>query len=227
VLIGFLYTAIGLVVFLTGVQVGFIPVGHLLGLQLAEGPLKWILVPISMLIGYFIVNAEPAVHVLNTQVEDITAGAIPAKLMLRGLSVGMALALGLTMVRIFLNIPILYILVPGYVLALLLTFFVPKLFTGIAFDSGGVCSGPMTSTFLLPFAKGVTEGHGGDMMRDAFGIVAMVAMTPLVVIQIIGLVYGFKVKKSEAMEKSRAEALAAEAGKITDFDSLALYKGEA
>ncbi|MDR0908578.1 MAG: DUF1538 domain-containing protein [Spirochaetaceae bacterium] len=223
-LIGFLYTAIGLVVFLTGVEVGFIPVGHLIGFQMAALPsMKWLLVPISMVIGYFIVNAEPAVHVLNKQVEDITAGAITQKLMLRGLSIGMAIALGLTIVRIFLAIPILYILIPGYAIAIILTFFVPKIFTGVAFDSGGVCSGPMTSTFLLPLAKGVTEGHGGDMMKDAFGMVAMVAMTPLVVIQIIGLVYAAKLRKSKAAEAAEAEKLAGIARDITNFDKVELY----
>jgi hypothetical protein len=211
---GFLYTFIGLVVFLTGVNVGFIPVGHQLGLRLAStpSPYKWILVPFSMIVGYFIVRAEPAVHVLNKQVEDITNGAISEKTMLRCLAIGMAAALGITIVRILLSIPILYILIPCYALAIILTFFVPKIFTGIAFDSGGVCSGPMTSTFLLPLAMGVAEGHGGDLMKDAFGIVAMVAMTPLVVLQILGIAY--KLKTSRAAGKPAAAARFPDAGKI-------------
>ncbi|WP_411048204.1 DUF1538 domain-containing protein [Treponema primitia] len=210
ILIGFLYTFIGLVVFLTGVNVGFIPVGHFLGEQLASSSFKWILVPLSVLIGYYIVAAEPAVHVLNKQVEEISQGTIPQKAMKRGLSIGMAAALAITMVRILVGIPIMYILVPGYVLALALTFFVPKIFTGIAFDSGGVCSGPMTSTFLLPLAMGTCKGVGGDLMKDAFGIVAMVAMTPLIVIQIMGLLYGHKIKTvtkhaaAQAMDSSGA-----------------------
>ena len=205
--IGFIYTFVGLVVFLTGVEVGFIPVGHLLGSELASSSFKWILVPLGMLIGYFIVNAEPAVHVLNKQVEDISSGAIPQRAMKRGLSIGMASALGLTMLRILLGIPIMYILVPGYAFALILTFFVPKIFTGIAFDSGGVCSGPMTSTFLLPLAMGTCEGVGGNLMTDAFGIVAMVAMTPLIVIQFMGLMYGYKMKATakKATEKKATE----------------------
>jgi hypothetical protein len=127
------------------------------------------------------------VHVLNKQVEDVSQGAITQKVMNKALAIGMSLALGIAMVRILFNISILYILVPGYVFALALTFFVPPIFTGIAFDSGGVCSGPMTSTFLLPFAIGAcaTAGH----MEDAFGIVSMVAMTPLVVVQFLGLIY--------------------------------------
>ncbi|MDR0377174.1 MAG: DUF1538 domain-containing protein [Spirochaetaceae bacterium] len=209
--IGFLYTFIGLVVFLTGVNVGFIPVGHLLGLQLAEAPFKWILVPLGMLIGYFIVAAEPAVHVLVKQVEDISAGTIPQSAMKRGLSIGMAAALGLTMARILAGIPILWILVPSYVLALSLTFFVPKIFTGIAFDSGGVCSGPMTSTFLLPLAMGVCDGVGGNLMKDAFGIVAMVSMAPLIVIQLMGLIYANKKTKISAKRGKQAiEAIPAE-----------------
>jgi hypothetical protein len=140
-----------------------------------------------MVIGYFIVAAEPAVHVLNKQVEDVSQGAITQKVMSKALAIGMSLALGIAMVRILFNISILYILVPGYVFALILTFFVPPIFTGIAFDSGGVCSGPMTSTFLLPFAIGVCASAGH--MEDAFGIVAMVAMTPLVVVQLLGLIY--------------------------------------
>jgi hypothetical protein len=187
ILIGFVYTFIGLVVFLTGVDVGFIPVGSLFGSELGASPIKWVLIPLAMLIGYFIVAAEPAVHVLNKQVEDVSQGAITQKVMAKALAVGMSLALGIAMVRILFNISILYILVPAYLFALALTFFVPPIFTGIAFDSGGVCSGPMTSTFLLPFAVGVcaTAGH----MEDAFGIVAMVAMTPLVVVQLLGLIY--------------------------------------
>jgi MFS family permease len=219
IMIGFLYTFIGLVVFLTGVNVGFIPVGLLFGSKLGESELKWILVPLSMLIGYFIVAAEPAVHVLNKQVEEVSQGAITQKTMNTGLAVGMALALGITMVRILLGIPIMYILVPGYAFALILTFFVPKIFTGIAFDSGGVCSGPMTSTFLLPFAIGACAGSGGDTMRDAFGIVAMVAMTPLVVIQLLGLVYGRKM----AAEAKGAGQLATGEGEIISFEEDYVY----
>ena len=226
IIIGFVYTFIGLVVFLTGVNVGFIPVGHLLGSVLAASPLKWILIPLSMLIGYYIVAAEPAVHVLNKQVEDISAGSISAQIMQRGLSIGMAAALGITMTRILLHIPIMYILIPGYAFALLLTFFVPRIFTGIAFDSGGVCSGPLTSTFLLPLAMGACEGAGGDLMREAFGIVAMVAMTPLIVIQSMGLVYGAKLKTA-AVEVAGTQPGGADAagfaGMITEYNVEAYY----
>jgi hypothetical protein len=231
ILIGFVYTFIGLVVFLTGVSVGFMPAGRFIGHAMASSPrFKWLMIPLSMVIGYFIVNAEPAVHVLNKQVEDVTSGAITAKVMLKGLSVGMAIALALTMVRIFFQINILYILVPGYAIAVGLTFFVPKIFTGIAFDSGGVCSGPMTSTFLLPLAIGAAQGSGLSgtaLTMNAFGIVAMVAMTPLVVIQIMGVVYGVKTRAAARQAALVAQGLAPAVTKVTLFDENQYYSMEA
>jgi hypothetical protein len=219
IMVGFIYTFIGLVVFLTGVNVGFIPVGQLLGSELAASPFRWILVPFGMIVGYFIVAAEPAVHVLNKQVEEISSGAIPQKAMNRGLAIGMAAALAITMVRILLGISIMWILIPGYAFALILTFFVPKIFTGIAFDSGGVCSGPMTSTFLLPLAMGVCEGVGRDLMTNAFGIVAMVALAPLIVIQFMGLMYGRRVKTAAKQNEQRIEIIKTEdAGAIVEFE---------
>jgi hypothetical protein len=222
--VGFIYTFIGLVVFLTGVNVGFIPVGQDLGKLLAEDPeRKWLLIPLGIIIGYFIVAAEPAVHVLNKQVEEISSGTITQKLMSRGLSIGMSIALGITMMRILTGIPLMWILIPGYAFALILTFFVPRIFTGIAFDSGGVCSGPMTSTFLLPLAMGTCQGSGRDLMIHAFGIVATVALTPLIIIQFMGLIYRVKQKKSEAIQiEQRAGTIgglsAEEAGDITVFE---------
>ena len=221
--VGFLYTLTGLVLFLTGVNVGFFPVGQLLGFQLASSPFKWVLIPLGALVGYFIVAAEPAVHVLNKQVEEISAGAITARMMNRGLAIGMAAALTLTMTRILYSIPLMWILIPGYIFALSLTFFVPRIFTGIAFDSGGVCSGPMTSTFLLPFAMGTCKGVGGDLMMDAFGIVATVAMTPLIVIQLMGVIFNLKQKEVAAVQiVQRAETIGSltieEAGHITVFE---------
>jgi hypothetical protein len=226
IIIGFFYTFIGLVVFLTGVNIGFIPVGQLLGSLLASSPFKWILVPLGMLIGYYIVKAEPAVHVLNKQVEEITSGAIPQKMMNRGLSIGVSIALAITMLRILIGIPIMYILIPGYAFALLLTFFVPPMFTGIAFDSGGVCSGPMTSTFLLPLAMGTCEGVGGDLMADAFGIVAMVAMTPLIIIQMMGLLYLFQTRKAAALAEQQAAETLAGADGIADYGGITVFEEE-
>lgn len=192
--IGLVYTYAGLVLFLTGVNVGFMPAGNYLGQTIAGLSYPWIIVPIGMIIGYFIVLAEPAVFVLTRQVEEMTSGAISAKAMGLSLSIGVAVSVGLAMIRVLTGISILWFLVPGYAIALILTVFVPKIFTAIAFDSGGVASGPMTATFLLPFAMGACEALGGNIITDAFGIVAMVAMTPLITIQVMGVV--FKLKES-------------------------------
>ncbi len=195
IIIGMTYTYIGLVLFLTGVNVGFMPAGNFLGQTMSHLSYNWIIVPIGMLIGYFIVRAEPAVFVLTKQVEEITSGAISAKAMGTSLSVGVAASVGLAMTRVLTGISIMWFLIPGYAIALLLTFFVPKIFTAIAFDSGGVASGPMTATFLLSFAMGACEALGGNVITDAFGIVAMVAMTPLITIQIMGLIFTIKEAK--------------------------------
>lgn len=190
--IGLVYTFVGLVIFLTGVNVGFMPMGSLIGKELGLLENNWIVVPIGMLMGYFIVAAEPAVHVLNKQVYELTNGMIPKKALSTSLSIGVCVSVGLAMVRILTGLPIMYLLVPGYAISLLLSFFVPPMFTAIAFDSGGVASGPMTATFLLPLAMGVCSAVGGDISTDAFGIVAMVAMTPLITIQILGVIFRIK-----------------------------------
>lgn len=192
---GFAYTYLGLVLFLCGVNVGFAPVGAFIGKELANLSYNWILIPIGMLIGYYIVKAEPAIQVLNHQVESVTDGAISVKAMNRSMSVGVAFSIGLAMLRILWGIPIQYIIIPGYVIALVMSLFVPKMFVGIAFDSGGVASGPMTSTFLLPLSIGVCRALDGNIMTDAFGVVALVALTPLIAIQIMGIIY--KIKSSE------------------------------
>ena len=187
IVIGILYTYVGLVLFLTGANVGFMPAASYLSRQIAGLSFNWILIPIGMLMGWFIVQAEPAVHVLNKQVEEITDGAISAGAMGAGLSVGVAVSLGLAMIRVITGISILWFLIPGYAVALGISFFVPKIYTAIAFDSGGVASGPMTAAFLLPLAQGACTALGGNIVTDAFGVVAMVAMTPLITIQIMGL----------------------------------------
>ncbi len=194
IILGLLYTYIGLVMFLTGVNVGFMPAGQFIGQTIASSEMEFLLVPIGALIGYYIVKAEPAVRVLTKQVEEVTNGSISQKSMGTALSIGIALSVGLAMLRILTGLNILYFLVPGYALSLIMTFFVPQIFTGIAFDSGGVASGPMTTTFLLPLAMGACEGVGGNILTDAFGIVAMVAMTPLCTIQLLGLYSKLKKK---------------------------------
>lgn len=210
IVIGLVYTYIGLVLFLTGANVGFIPAGNYLGQVIAALPYRWIIVPIGMLIGFFIVKAEPAVYVLNKQVEEITDGAIPARAMGASLSIGVAVSVGLAMLRVLTGLPILYLLIPGYALALGLSFFVPKIFTAIAFDSGGVASGPMTATFLLPFAQGACIAVGGSIVTDAFGVVAMVAMTPLITIQVLGMIYQLKKRRSEKRLSAVTPAMAFE-----------------
>ena len=204
IIIGLIYTYIGLVLFLTGANVGFMPAGSYLGQVMASGHFRYLLVPIGALIGFFIVKAEPAVYVLNHQVEEITDGAISARAMGMSLSLGVSASVALAMIRVLTGIPVLYFLVPGYALAIGLSFFVPKIFSAIAFDSGGVASGPMTATFLLPLAQGACEAVGGNMAADAFGVVAMVAMTPLITIQILGLVHKLQLRKPSAMEYSLA-----------------------
>ena len=189
ILIGLALTYVGLVLFLTGVNVGFSSLGYVLGGELAAGWTKYLLIPLAMLMGWFIINAEPAVHVLNKQVEELSAGAISAKAMGLSLSIAVSAANGLAMLRVLTGIPILYFMIPGYVIALALAFFVPQTFTAIAFDSGGVASGPLTATFMLPFAMGASTALGGNVMTDAFGLVALVAMMPLITVQIVGVIY--------------------------------------
>lgn len=192
--VGFGYTVIGLIMFLTGVNIGFAPVGSLLGGGLAESMFKWCLVPVGIVIGYYIVKAEPAVRVLNEQVEEITGGMVSYKMMNASMSIGVACAVALSMTRVLTGISIYWIIIPGYALALILSRLVPPVFVGIAFDSGGVASGPMTSTFLLPLAMGACTAVGGNVVTDAFGIVALVALAPLIAIQVMGLVYARRTK---------------------------------
>ena len=217
ILVGMLYTYLGLVLFLCGVNVGFAPVGAFLGKALAALPYNWVLVPIGMLIGYYIVKAEPAIRVLNHQVANVTDGAISVKAMNRSMSIGVAISIGLAMLRVLLSIPIEAIIIPGYVIALVMSLFVPPIFVGIAFDSGGVASGPMTSTFLLPLSIGVCGALGGDLMTDAFGVVALVALTPLIAIQIMGLVY--KVKTDRLQKRAVQHA-----GLTADSDEIVVFE---
>ncbi len=201
ILIGVMYTYVGLVLFLTGVNTGFLQVGSYLGEAIGKLSYNWIIVPIGMIIGYYVVAAEPAVHVLTKQVFELTSGAIPKKALRFSLMIGVAVSVGLAMLRILLNIPIMYFLVPGYLIALVLTFVVPDMFTAIAFDSGGVASGAMTASFLMPLALGVCSSVGGNVATQGFGVVAMVAMTPLITIQILGLVYKIKMAKLKNQQK--------------------------
>ena len=196
--VGLAYTYVGLVLFLTGANVGFMPAGNYLGQVLTGQSYRWVIIPIGMLIGYFIVRAEPAVYVLNKQVEEVTDGAISAQAMGMALSAGVSISVGLAMVRVLTGISILWFLIPGYAVAIGISFVVPKLFTAIAFDAGGVASGPMTATFLLPLAQGACVAVGGNIVTDAFGVVAMVAMTPLITVQLMGLAAQLKTGRRRA-----------------------------
>ncbi len=203
--VGILYTFVGLVIFLVAVTVGFMPIGYKLGESLATSVEPWALILCGLILGAAVVLAEPAVHVLNKQVEEITDRTVSRRSMLIALSVGVGISIALSMLRIILDFNILYYLVPGYILSLALSFFVPEIYTAIAFDSGGVASGPLTSSFILPFAIGVCSVLQGDtrIMSDAFGIVAMVAMTPLITIQLLGFraVMAKKVRDRIAMKR--------------------------
>ena len=206
--VGLAYTYIGLVLFLAGANIGFMPAGNYLGQVLAGQSFRWLLVPIGMLIGYFIVKAEPAVYVLNKQVEEVTDGAISASTMGAALSAGVSLSVGLAMVRVLTGISILWFLIPGYAFAIGISFVVPKLYTDIAFDAGGVASGPMTATFLLPLAQGACVAVGGNIVTDAFGVVAMVAMTPLITVQLMGLMAQLKQRRARQAQPVPAAVLA-------------------
>ena len=201
IVIGILYTYLGLVLFLTGVNVGFSTLGASLGEALAESGAKWLLIPLSMLLGWFIISAEPAVGVLEKQIEQVSAGAIPGRAIKLSLSVAIALAMGIAMLRVVTGISIMWFLVPGYAIALGLSFFVPDIYTAIAFDSGGVASGPMTATFMLQFMMGASTALGGNVLSDAFGVVAMVAMMPLLSIQVVGVLFEKHAKRGEANEE--------------------------
>lgn len=198
IFVGLGFTYVGLVLFLTGANIGFMPIGQYIGESLAGSSYSWLLIPIGMVIGYFIVSAEPAVHVLKQQVETITEGRISGHALEISLAFGVAASVGIAMLRVLTGISILWFLIPGYAIALIISCFVSPIFTSVAFDAGGVASGPLTATFLLPLAMGASSAVGGSIAEDAFGIVAMVAMTPLITIQILGLISKFKTAPTTA-----------------------------
>ena len=202
--VGVLFTYVGLVIFLTGVNVGFMPIGYKLGNALG----RWdpvFLTAFGLVMGVLVVLAEPAIHVLNSQVEEVTGGLVTKRSMITGLCIGVGLSIALSVVRIIFDFSLVYYIIPGYFISLALSLFVPPVYTAIAFDSGGVASGPMTSGFLLPFATGVCMAIQGEgaVLRDAFGVVALVAMTPLITIQLLGFraIISDKVKERRAMKR--------------------------
>ena len=199
--VGVIFTYLGLVIFLTGVNVGFMPIGYKLGRALSGGS-EVLLIIFGLICGVLTVLAEPAIHVLNAQVEDVTGGSISKKSMMLGLCIGVGAAIGLSMVRIVYDFSLVYYIIPGYFISLALSLFVPPVYTAVAFDSGGVASGPMTSGFILPFAIGACVGIQGPdaVLRDAFGVVALVAMAPLITIQLLG----FRALVSEMIAERKA-----------------------
>ncbi|HQD25563.1 MULTISPECIES: DUF1538 domain-containing protein [Methanoculleus] len=200
--VGIVYILFGLTVFLTGVNIGFVPAGIYLGHALTSLPYNWILVPLGAVIGFFIVAAEPAVQILVNQIDEITSGAISRRIMLLSLSVSVGVALALVMVRVLTEIEIWLFLLPGYAVALALTFVAPQIFVAIAFDSGGIAAGTMAAAFLLPFTTGVSRVMGGSVLTEAFGIITVVAMMPLITVQVMGLIYKMKVRRVRAMAKA-------------------------
>jgi len=190
--VGLLYLLIGLTIFLAGVNRGFLPAGKYLGETMGALEYNWILIPLCLAIGACVVVAEPAVHVLTKQVEEITSGAISKRMLLTCMAAGVGIAMSLSMLRMLLGISIWWFIVPGYMVGLGLTFFVPSIFVGIGFDSGGVAAGAMSAAFVMPFTLGVCASVGGNIMLDAFGVVGMIAMMPPVTLQIVGVLYNRK-----------------------------------
>ena len=194
--VGIVFTFIGLIVFLTGVNLGFLQIGYDLGVHISLSNYQHILIPIGMIFGFIIVNAEPALRILNQQISDLTEGSLRADTIKYCLAIGISIAVGLSLLRIYYQIPISYFLIPGYIIVCLLTYFSPKVFTSIAFDIAGASSGPLTTSFLLPICIGACEALGGEILVDAFGVVALVAMTPLITIQLLGTIYQTKQRRS-------------------------------
>lgn len=202
--VGVVFTYLGLVMFLTGVNVGYMPIGYKLGTQ-TSALHPAVLVGLGLLMGILVVMAEPAIHVLNAQVEDVTGGYVKKKSMMIGLCAGVGAAIALSVVRIIFDFSLVYYIIPGYFISLALSLFVPPVYTAIAFDSGGVASGPMTSGFILPFAIGACVALQGEnaVLRDGFGVVALVAMAPLITIQLLGFkaIVSNKIKEKRAMKR--------------------------
>lgn len=193
IFIGILATFIGLTLFFIGVNVGFMPNAYLIGIRMYTS-YRFLLIPLGIIVGLLIVKAEPAVAVLTAEIEKITQGSMSKKVLNNTIALGVALAISLAMIRVLTGTPIIYFLLISYSLAIVLMLFTPELFTMVAFDSGGAVSGPMTTSFLLPLVIGICYAHNGNILTDAFGVVAFVAISPLLTIQILGLIFKIKSK---------------------------------
>jgi hypothetical protein len=197
ILKGFIYTFVGLLIFLVGVNAGFMAVGGVVGHSLASLDNKWYVIIIGFVLGLVTILAEPAVYVLTHQIEDVTSGYVKRKAVLIPLSIGVGFAVALSMIRIIVpEIQLWHYLLPGYIISIAMTYFVPKLFVGIAFDAGGVATGPVTATFILAFTQGAAEAiEGASVLRDGFGMISMVALSPIITLQILGLMFKINSKK--------------------------------
>lgn len=204
--VGLIYNWAGLTVFLVGVNAGFLDAGSYIGHYLAGEYSSVVLILVGFVIGLLTILAEPAVHVLTHQIETVTAGYVKRLYVLGALSLGVGCAVALSVIRILIpELQLWHYLLPGYAICIGLMYFVPKLFVGIAFDSGGVASGPMTATFILTFTQGAAEYmEGADVMVEGFGVISMVAMTPIIALQILGLIFKLKTAKREGGEESAA-----------------------
>ncbi|WP_227521443.1 MULTISPECIES: DUF1538 domain-containing protein [Bacillus] len=203
--VGIIFTYIGLALFLQGVHVGFLPIGEMMGEKLGSLSNKWILLPVGFALGFVATFAEPAVRILNKEVEKVSGGYIPQKVLLYTLSIGVGVSIALSMWRIIAGIPLLYFVIPGYLIALVMVFFSTNTFTSVAFDSGGVATGPMTVTFILALAVGVASvTEGRDPLMDGFGLIALVALAPIISVMTLGLLYGRKEKGKKREAKSNA-----------------------
>ena len=203
---GLLYTYFGLIIFLTGVGAGFMEVGGMLGKKIAQLESNFPVILVGFIIGFVTILAEPAVHVLTDQIEEVTSGFVKKRVVFGALTIGVGVAVALSMVRIVVpGLQLWHILLPGYVISIALSFIVQKLFVGIAFDSGGVASGPMTATFILAFSQGAagTSAGGSSGVADAFGMIALVAMTPIITLQILGLIFQMATRKQRATSAPR------------------------
>ena len=196
IIFGLILTLIGITIFFLGVNVGYMPIAYLIGINMTK-KFKYLLIPLGIIIGFVTVKAEPAISILTEQIEKITQGSMKKNIITNTIAIGVACAVSISIYRVLSGTPINYFLIIGYIVALLLMIITPNLFTMIAFDSGGAVSGPLTTTFLLPLVTGICYQVNGNVLTDAFGLVALVALSPLITIQILGVIYNIKTKQKD------------------------------
>lgn len=197
ILTGFLFAFVGLMIFLIGVNGGFMEVGVLIGEGLSDMNNSFWLVFVSFFVGVVTILAEPAVYVLTRQIEDVTSGYVRRQAVATSLALGVGIAIALSSLRIVIpSLKLWHLLLPGYIIVMILTFFTPNLFIGIAFDAGGVATGPMTATFILAFIQGAANVNTmASLLIEGFGMISLVAMMPIITLQILGVL--FEIRKKE------------------------------